>query len=118
MPNSAKKSILIIDDETDFCLLLKNFLMKKNFDVAVSHTLREGLNKLDELKPDILFLDNNLPDGLGWEHTQRILETYPSTKIHLISAYQYNSNLLPKNLKGVNILEKPLSLVELTQQLD
>ena len=63
---SDGRKILIIDDETDLCLLLKEYFVRKNYEVIVSHTLQEGKVLLTENKPDILFLDNNLPDGIGW----------------------------------------------------
>jgi len=62
--NNMKK-ILIIDDEKDFGLLLKDFLTKK-YEVYLSHTIEDGMKTLEEIKPDYIFLDNNLPDGLGW----------------------------------------------------
>ncbi len=76
LPHSGKR-VFIIDDETDFCLLMKNYFIRKNFEVHIFHTLEEGMKNLDLIKPDILFLDNNLPDGLGWEKTEYILEHFP-----------------------------------------
>ena len=111
------KRVLIIDDETDFCLLIKNYLIKKNFEVFVSHTLKDGMDCLEKFKPDILFLDNNLPDGLGWEKTEYICTHYPETSINLISAYQYNQDSF-KNNSSIKIWEKPISITELNQYLN
>ena len=61
------RKILIIDDETDFCLLLKAYFVRKKYDVYLSYSLNQGMKLLEEVKPDIIFLDNNLPDGFGWE---------------------------------------------------
>ena len=68
-----KRKVLIIDDEVDFCLLLKYYLSKKDCDVSMSHTLREGLGMVENKHPDVIILDNNLPDGLGWSEAQNIL---------------------------------------------
>ncbi len=84
------KRVVIIDDETDFCLLMKNYFLRKNFEVHIFHTLEEGMKNMDSIKPDIIFLDNNLPDGLGWEKTKYISEHFPNARINLISAYQYD----------------------------
>ena len=110
------QKVLIIDDEADFCLLLKNFLVKKDYDVYLSHTLTEGMKLLEDLKPDIIFLDNNLPDGLGWEKTGYILEKHAHTRINLISAYQYNTALISR-FPTVKIWEKPISMKELNTWL-
>ncbi len=111
------KRVLIIDDETDFCLLIKSYLVKKNYEVFVSHTLQDGMDCLEKIKPDILFLDNNLPDGLGWEKTDYISEHYPQVSINLISAFQYNPDLYKQNA-SIKIWEKPISISELNQYLN
>src|SRR5438128_12668716 len=81
-----KKKVLIIDDEVDFCLLMQFYLSKKNCDVSISHTLRDGLGLVQDNTPDIVFLDNNLPDGLGWPAAKNILEAVPGVNLFLISA--------------------------------
>jgi len=69
--------VLIIDDETDFCLLMKNYFIRKNYEVHIFHTLEEGMKNMEKIKPDIIFLDNNLPDGLGWEKNRIYLPAFP-----------------------------------------
>ena len=109
--------VLIIDDETDFCLLMKNYFTRKNYEVHIYHTLAEGMKNLDYIKPDIIFLDNNLPDGLGWEKTEYICKHYPNARINLISAYQYDRSF-SDNYSTVRIWEKPISLAELNKYLN
>lgn len=108
----SKKKILIVDDEVDFCLLLKSFYARKGYDVFLAHTLKEGLKCIDEVKPDIIFLDNNLPDGLGWEAAPEIISKNPTSELNLISAYQSHIPSL-QNPYTVRILEKPLNLESL-----
>jgi two-component system OmpR family response regulator len=112
-----KKKILIIDDEYDSCLLLKTYLVSKNFDVDMAYTLNEGLKKLGNSHPDILFLDNNLPDGFGWEKAPQISVDYPFMKINLISAFQPANSLLSKINKNLRIIDKPLSAKEIDKSL-
>ena len=107
MAMSGKK-VLIIDDEIDLCLLLKNFLTKQHDEVVVSHKLADGLAEALSFSPDIIFLDNNLPDSQGWAKAKWILDTLPNTDLFLISAYN-NQVSLPQNPR-VTIIEKPLSL--------
>jgi two-component SAPR family response regulator len=111
------KRVLIIDDEADFCLLIKNYFIKKNYEVHVSNTLKDGMDSLKDFKPDILFLDNNLPDGLGWEQTEYICKQYPNIRINLISAYQYNPKI-SEQFSSIKIWEKPISLTDLNQYLN
>jgi len=44
---------------------MKNFFPTRNFEVHVALTLVEGMRILKEEMPDIIFLDNNLPDGFA-----------------------------------------------------
>ena len=113
--NSIER-VLIIDDETDFCLLMKNYFIRKNYEVHIFHTLAEGMKNLEKIKPDIIFLDNNLPDGLGWEKTEYICQNFPNTRINLISAYKYDQSFSDK-LTSVRIWEKPISLTDLNKYL-
>jgi DNA-binding NtrC family response regulator len=114
----SRKKIVIIDDEEDLCHLMKTYFVELNHDVFLANTLRSGLSLMKEVCPDVLFIDNNLPDGLGWEKMTFLTEEYPACKINLISAYEY----LPQDLKNSNsslvkILEKPLSLSTLKDYL-
>ena len=109
------KRVLIVDDEVDLCLLIKNYLSKKNYEVYTAHTLTEGVKKLDMFNPDVLLLDNNLPDGMGWKEAENIHRRFPNMNITLISAYQ-----TPKDFKTnaqINILEKPISLIDIEKYL-
>ncbi|HPH45847.1 MAG TPA: response regulator, partial [Chryseolinea sp.] len=68
-----EKKILIVDDEKDFGILMKTFFSKKKCKVFLANSIAEGLVMLEKERPDYLFLDNNLPDGLGWGKTEFIL---------------------------------------------
>jgi DNA-binding NtrC family response regulator len=108
---SNRKKVLIIDDEVDLCLLLKSYLNRRNYEVYYSHTLKEGMTQFQQVLPDILFLDNNLPDGTGWEKAALLLEKYPELQVHLISAYQPHTP--EKIASSFKVWEKPLTLKEL-----
>ena len=109
-----KKKILIIDDDKDFGLALKYFFADKNFELIVAHTLTEGMVMLEKEKPEYLFLDNSLPDGMGWGKTEFILTNYPLTNLNLVSALD-----VPKTSASTfRILEKPVSLEEILSCLN
>lgn len=104
-----KQKVLIIDDEVDFCMIMKNFFTRKGYDVLSSYTLEEGISNLREKPFDILFLDNNLPDGNGWDNIGKIVEIVPQIRAYLISAHRNNSPLSEPN-ENVVIWEKPISM--------
>jgi two-component system OmpR family response regulator len=111
------KRVLIIDDEIDLCMLIQSYLSKKNYEVHTAHSLSEGFKKLETVAPDVLLLDNNLPDGMGWKEAGNIHKKFPLMNITLISAFQ-----MPKDLKdqlngNIHILEKPISLNDIEKYL-
>ncbi|ERR1700722_5210174 len=106
------KKVLIIDDEKDLCRLLKDYFLKKNYEVEVHYLLHEGLKALESQVAGIVFLDNNLPDGLGWEKISELKEKYPDVRLHLLSGYHYTITAVPKG-GAINVWQKPLSFSEL-----
>ncbi len=113
---SAGKKILIIDDETDLCLLLKDYFTRREYNVFLSHTLEEGKQILIAEQPDVLFLDNNLPDGIGWTNAPLIAVNHPTTYIVLVSAFHPEVPQMPENTR-YKVLEKPISISDLDKQL-
>jgi DNA-binding NtrC family response regulator len=111
----SRKKIVIIDDEEDLCHLMKSYFLELDHDVFLANTLGRGLTLIREVSPDVVFIDNNLPDGLGWEKMSYLLKEFPSCKINLISAFDQ----FPSGLKSqsVTILEKPLRLNTLKDYL-
>ena len=108
----TRKKVLIIDDEVDLCLLMKTYFLRKNYEVYIAHTLSDGLSRLHELVPDYLFIDYNLPDGLGWDKLPELFQEFPEIQFHLISAFRPT---MPSELDGakLTIWEKPISLKSL-----
>ena len=104
--------VLIIDDETDLCLLLKGYFMRKGFEVFVSYTLESGLMQLADVSPDILFLDNNLPDGLGWLQASSLAKKMPELQFYFISAYHPPVPDMPSGTV-YHVIEKPVSSADL-----
>ena len=81
---------LIIDDELDTCLLLSGILIRNNLEPYCITTLSEIERALENYRPAIIFLDNNLPDGLGMQYIAKIKMAYPKVKIVMITANDSN----------------------------
>ena len=109
-----KKIVLIIDDEVELCHLMQKYLVKRNFEVHYTITLIEGIQKIEQLNPDILFLDYNLPDGFGWDYVPALIKKYPHLRINLMSAF---SAVKPEvsNHVDLNVLTKPITLRQIDQ---
>ncbi len=79
--------VLIIDDEADICYLLSTLLKQKNLDADYVNTLTDAAVALKNTTPEIIFLDNHLPDGLGMNFIEYIKSHYPAIKIVMITAH-------------------------------
>lgn len=108
----VNKKILVIDDESDYCMIMKSYFTRKGHDVSIASTLKEGVRELNHLHPDILFLDNNLPDGKGWLMLDDIKAKWPGMKIYLVSAFRQEFESI-KPTEQVTIWEKPISFSHL-----
>lgn len=113
----TKKKVVIIDDEEDLCRLMKMYLVELDYDVFLANTLGNGMSLMEQVSPDVLFIDNNLPDGLGWDKMNYLIQNYPECKINLISAYRTATPEIEKANASVKVIEKPLSLHSLKQYL-
>ena len=86
------KTALIIDDDKDLCMLVKSMLVNHITDVHCVHSLEEGKKKVAELMPDLILLDNNLPDGQGLHFIPVIKSVSPASEIILVSAFDNLNN--------------------------
>lgn len=98
---------VIIDDELDTCLLLGMALKKFGITSFRAHTLADGLQKVSDEQPTFIFLDNNLPDGIGIEQIAEFQHVAPLSILIVITAI---SNLRDSALRAgaAGFIEKPL----------
>lgn len=81
------RKVLIVDDEEDTCFLLSVILKQQNYDTSFVHSLAEAGQFLASNEPAVIFLDNNLGDGLGVEYIPKIKAQHKNTKVVLITAF-------------------------------
>lgn len=110
-------SALIIDDELDICILLKNFLKKKNVMASYSTNLKEGFINFKELKPDLLILDHNLPDGYGIDNIANFKKENNSLFIIVISAMSQHK-ITAMEMGADYFMEKPISFSKLNELIE
>ena len=79
--------ILVIDDDTDICLLLRRFLTKNNYEVAIAHDGNSGLNLLQEFRPNLVMTDFRLGDMDGGTILSKIKDKFPSIPVLIITGY-------------------------------
>ena len=57
----ANEKILVVDDDTNICELLRLYLTKEGYQVTTANDGEEGLEKFNQLKPDMVLLDVMMP---------------------------------------------------------
>jgi len=65
MVNTEKKSILVVDDESDIRIFLRAVLEDAGFDVATATDGDEALREIKKKKPDLISLDLVMPKKSG-----------------------------------------------------
>ncbi len=79
-------TILLIDDETEICFLLKNMLRRVGIECDMAHSMEQGRRQLGEGSYKAVFLDIHLPDGLGYQLIPEIRQSQPNAQVIAISA--------------------------------
>jgi len=79
--------ILVIDDDTAFCVMLKTFLQKKGFDVYNAFSAREAESELQKQIFDVVLTDIRLPDSDGLEVLRIVKDSSRDTQVILMTGY-------------------------------
>ncbi|MDQ6904322.1 MAG: response regulator, partial [Bacteroidota bacterium] len=77
-------TVMIVEDEEDLCFLLVKILKQNNLKADCAYSIGEAKQTIKKLNPDIVFIDNFLPDGYGSDFILNIREGYPKSKIIMI----------------------------------
>lgn len=84
--------VLLIDDEVDICLLLSGILQREGFHTTYALSIGEAKQKLAGQGFGAVFVDLNLPDGVGYKLIPLIKEGNKDAKVIVVSAYDGEKN--------------------------
>ena len=82
-----KTEVMIVDDEFDFRKLMAIWLESKGYSVVSAADGETAINMVKAHKPDIIFLDLNMPGLNGIETLARIRKIDAHLPVIIISAY-------------------------------
>lgn len=112
------KRILILDDEKEICFLLSALLKQMGYIPDQAFTIEEALSKFEKNIYDLVFLDLNLPDGLGYHLVPIIKEYNPYSKIIMISAHDGMLKQIQAEVKGIDyFIDKPFNRAKISEAL-
>ncbi|MBC7777069.1 MAG: response regulator [Phycisphaerae bacterium] len=108
-----EKKLLIIDDEIDACLLMARLFRSKFARIDYAYSLAEALEKAILMPPDVILLDNNLPDGYGIDHISdfRNIRNNHVIEVVMISAIDIRAEALAAGADY--FISKPISATDL-----
>lgn len=104
---------LIIDDEIKSRNTLNNFLVKYCPDIKVigqADGVKTALEQINELKPELIFLDIEMGDGTGFDLLERLEDK--SLKVIFVTAYNEYA-IQAFRFSAVDYLLKPINPEEL-----
>ena len=111
------ENALIIDDDTDLCLLLKAILKDLIPHIKFAQSIESGQKLLAQMKADVIFLDNNLPDGQGVNRISDIKAKAPGSLVIVITAANFAREESLKN--GADMfVEKPFTYSNIQSALN
>lgn len=84
---SAKPKVLLIDDEPDLCEVLRTMLEREGYEFLWATRGREGVKLVHDVHPDVLILDNKLPDLDGMQVLERVRKLDPELPVIVSTGY-------------------------------
>lgn len=107
----AKNKILAIDDDLDTLSFLQISLQAKGYDVLTATLGAEGLQLINDERPDLILTDLRLPDMDGMELLKRCKEVLPETEVIVISGFGAVEVAVEATKHGAfYFVEKPINL--------
>lgn len=120
--NEVKKNkILIVDDQIETLILLKNFLDVSEFESITARDGYEALEKAQSEKPDLILLDVMMPGLDGYEVCRRIRSNFYINHIpimFLTCKSSVEDTVVGLEVGGDDYLAKPFDFRELITRIN
>ncbi len=121
IPNegTATRSILVIEDEEALALGVRDALEHAGCQVALCHDGAQALDKVREIKPDLLVLDLMLPGMSGLEILAALRKENNKVRVLILTALADEEDLLRGFEMGADdYVKKPFSPRELVARVE
>lgn len=111
--------ILFADDDFKYSLLIKDFLTNNGYEVTYVGNGRMALEQFEEIEPDLILLDINMPEKNGFEVAQEIREKNNKVIIFFLTDRSDKTDRLKGfKLKANDYLAKPFYPEELLARIE
>ena len=119
---------MVVDDDTQVCELLQDFLEQNNYSCLTAENGQDALKAVEDDQPDLILMDIHMPGISGIEATQKIRSFNTRLPIIALTAVTIDENLddfykagfneiIPKPFKTEEFFEKIYRTLQESQQL-
>ncbi|MBW4639960.1 MAG: response regulator transcription factor [Gloeocapsa sp. UFS-A4-WI-NPMV-4B04] len=109
----ALAKILVVDDDPAIRNLIQRFLSKQNYQVESAEDGKTALAVFEQFNPDLVILDVNLPDALGYNLCEQ-MQTMTKVFVLMLTSRSDEADKIRGFSQGADdYLTKPFSLAEL-----
>ena len=109
----ALAKILVVDDDPAIRNLIQRFLSKQNYQVESAEDGKTALAVFEQFNPDLVILDVNLPDALGYNLCEQ-MQTMTKVFVLMLTSRADEADKIRGFSQGADdYLTKPFSLAEL-----
>ncbi len=108
----ANERILIVDDDSNICELLRLYLEKDGYEADIVTDGIRALEAFESLKPDLVLLDIMLPGMDGWQICREIRKSSHTPIIMLTAKGETFDKVLGLELGADDYITKPFETKE------
>lgn len=117
--DKEKQTILLVDDEKDLLLLIKEELEEHNYHVLMALNGQEALDQISQNGvPDLILLDMNMPIMNGWTFSQKFADIYGRTSPIVIMTAADDSQTRAMEIGADSYLGKPFDMESLNKTVE
>ncbi len=109
--------ILVIDDDSNICELLKLYFEKEGYEVKTASDGMEGISAFKMYEPDLVLLDIMLPRKDGWQVCREIREMSSKPIIMITAKGEVFDKVLGLELGADDFVVKPFDMKELSARV-
>jgi len=110
-----RKSVLVVEDDTDLVEIYKEILELHDFDVHTALNGVEGIEKFKQTKPSLVIMDGDMPVLNGYEAFKQIKEIDKNANVVIVTGFSELESKSQEVIKLglIKVISKPLGVDEL-----
>ncbi|MBN2127620.1 MAG: response regulator [Candidatus Diapherotrites archaeon] len=116
-----KKKVLIVDDEKDILISVKQLVERDGFEAKTAASCKEAMNLLEKEKFDLVLMDIFMPEQSGRDCVEKIRKTpkIKNQKIAFLTVAHLSElgKKIIEDLKPVDFIQKPINIDDFSKRM-